>query len=500
MAISDLDKLPTNNTAWYKQSHLLSLNFRILSLVLLSSTIGYDGSVMGGLFALPSWYTFMGKPAGAYLGWINACYFLASGIAFPIGAWMSGKFGRKSSIYVGYVFLLAGIAMQTASKNEKTFTYARILLGVASAMFSVAAPVIINEIALPKQRSVVSALYMCGYYVGGTLSGWVTFGTRVIPNDWSWRIPVVLQLICPALALTGFLLCPESPRWLISVGRIDEAQAILTKYHAGGNAQDPLVAYQMTEIEATIKAEKDVSASTSYLDMIKTQGNRRRLLISISLGIFSQWAGNGVVSYYLPLMLNTVGIKAVSDQTLISACLNVWNLLWAVAAAFNVDRLGRRFLFLASAITMLVSFIIITGLSGSFATNPVPSIGVAVIPFIFIFYAGYDIALTPFLSAYPCEIWQFSLRSRGLAVTWISAFAGLFFNVFVNAIALDAIGWKYYFVFIVVLAVMVITVYFAYPETRGHTLEQIAVIFDGEVAAPAVDLVLEKVEITHKEA
>jgi hypothetical protein len=87
---------------------------------------------------------------------------------------------------------------------------------------------------------------------------------------------------------------------------------------------------------------------------------------------------------------------------------------------------------------------------------------------------------TPFLTAYPCEIWQFSLRSRGLSVTWISAFAGSFFNVFVNAIALEAIGWKYYFVFIVVLVVMWVTVYFYYPETRGYTLEQIAVIFNSD--------------------
>jgi hypothetical protein len=107
---------------------------------------------------------------------------------------------------------------------------------------------------------------------------------------------------------------------------------------------------------------------------------------------------------------------------------------------------------------------------------------------------------TPFLTAYPCEIWQFSLRSRGLSVTWISAFAGSFFNVFVNAIALEAIGWKYYFVFIFVLVVMWVTVYFYYPETRGYTLEQVAVLFDSDrtvIAAPKLDK--EKVEVLSRE-
>lgn len=90
------------------------------------------------------------------------------------------------------------------------------------------------------------------------------------------------------------------------------------------------------------------------------------------------------------------------------------------------------------------------------------------------------------LTAYPCEIWQFNLRSRGITVTWVSTVAAIFFNTFVNSIALDAIHWKYYIVFIVVLAVMLVTVYFTYPETRGYTLEQIAVVFDGEDSAAAV--------------
>ena len=91
---------------------------------------------------------------------------------------------------------------------------------------------------------------------------------------------------------------------------------------------------------------------------------------------------------------------------------------------------------------------------------------------------------TPFLTAYPCEIWPYRLRSHGLTVTWITVVVANFFNTFVNPIALERIGWKYYFVFIIVLVAMGLTVYFYYPETRGYTLEHMAVIFDGEDAAP----------------
>jgi MFS family permease len=348
---------------------------------------------MGSLLALKTWNEFMGHPTGAYLGWINACYTLACGLAFPVGAWMTEKYGRKSPIYIGYALLIPGVIMQTTAQSEKVYTYARLLLGMAGALFMVATPLLINEIALPKHRSIVSALYMSGYYVGGTLSGWVVYGTQFMDDSWSWRIPTLLQLVCPLIALTGFIICPNSPRWLVSKGRASEARRMLADYHAGGDENDPLVDYQMIEIETAIITEKEVTSSASYADMVRTPGNRHRLFITVTLGIFSQWAGNGVVSYYLPLMLNTVGITSTAHQTLISACLNVWNLLFALGAGLNVDRLGRRFLFLASATTMLVSFITITGLSGSFANTLSPSVGTAVIPFIFIFFAGYDIAL-----------------------------------------------------------------------------------------------------------
>jgi hypothetical protein len=315
------------------------------------------------------------------------------------------------------------------------------------------------------------------------IAAWATFGTRNYTTSWAWRIPSILQFVVPVASLIGYLLAPESPRWYASQGRVDEARAILVKYHAGGDETSPLVAYELEEIEETLRLERESKSETSYLDMFKTPGNRHRLFISVTLGVAAQWNGVGVVSYYLSLVLKTAGITSVTNQTLINGCLQIWNLIIAVSAAFFVDRAGRRLLFMISCTGMLISYVLITALSGSFAATNHTATGLAIIPMLFLYYGSYDIAFTPLLFSYPAEIWPYNLRARGIAVLSMSTQIAVFFNIFVNPIALEAINWKYYIVFVVLLLVITATCYFTYPETRGRSLEEMAVIFDKETAA-----------------
>jgi MFS family permease len=347
---------------------------------------------MNGLQALPQWQEHMDSPTGVWLGFINAIYYVGTASNAPIAAAVNNRFGRKVGVYTGYVMLIIGVAL-CGPNSEVAFLMSRFFIGCSTAYFTNAVPLLMNEIAYPTHRGIVSALFMSGWYVGGTLAAFITFGTRNMQSSLAWRVPTICQLIIPMIALPGLLMSPESPRWLISMNRTDEARVVLQNIHAGGATDSALVAYEVSEISNAIAIEKEISANASYLDMIKTRGNRHRLFISISLGVFSQWCGNGVVSYYLAMVLSTVGITSVTDQTLISVGLNIWNLLWSVAAAFCVDRLGRRPLFFASVATMLVGYAIVTGLSGAFAQSGQSATGIAVIPFLFVFFAGYDLAM-----------------------------------------------------------------------------------------------------------
>lgn len=207
----------------------------------------------------------------------------------------------------------------------------------------------------------------------------------------------------------------------------------------------------------------------------------------------------GIVSYYLAPILNSVGVTDPVSQAGINLGLQVWNAILAAMGALAAERYGRRILWLLSASGMLCAFIVVTALSGVFAERGIKSAGFAVVPFLFIFFGFYDIAFTPLSIAYPVEILPFELRSKGLSINLSVVFGAGFFNrechplrnmfmhpntasEYVNPIALDAIQWKFYFVYIGALTSMLPTIYFLFPETKGRTLEEIAVIFDGPEA------------------
>lgn len=189
--------------------------------------------------------------------------------------------------------------------------------------------------------------------------------------------------------------------------------------------------------------------------------------------------GVAVVSYYLTLVLDTVGVTNPTTQTLINGLLQIFNFASAASAAFLVDRLGRRALFIWSGLGMLASFTVLTACSAVFANTGNHHAGIAVIAFIFIFFFHYDIAYTPLLLGYPTEIFTYSLRSKGLTVELLTVYCSLIILAFVNPIGLQNIGWHYYILFCVLLVIMFAVTWFYFPETRGYNLEEIAEVFDG---------------------
>ncbi len=298
-------------------------------------------------------------------------------------------------------------------------------------------------------------------------------------------------------ALTDF-------RWLMANGKEGTARNILAKYHAGGDENDPLVIFELEEISQALEIEKAAAKTYSYLDMVRTAPNRRRTGLAFFISFFTQWNGCSVLTYYLRLVLDTIGITQASEQTLINGMLQIFNWIVAVCGgALLVDRVGRRRLFMVATIGMFFSYIAWTALNAKFAETRDSRLGNAVLAFIFIYYFFYDIAWTPLPIAYTVEIFPYSLRGRGMSINYVATYLGLISGQFIHPVAMQDIGWRYYIVFCAILFFLVIGIYLWLPETKGRTLEEIAEIFDGPrgaVLAARSSQKLDDVEVVEIEA
>ena len=114
-------------------------------------------------------------------------------------------------------------------------------------------------------------------------------------SNWGWRIPSFLQAVPSVLQVSFILSLPESPRWLISKGRRDEAYAVLVKYHAEGDENSEFVKAEYTQIEETLEAELSI-AHANRNEIFSTPGMRKRIIIASFLGLFTQWSGIGLIS------------------------------------------------------------------------------------------------------------------------------------------------------------------------------------------------------------
>jgi MFS family permease len=160
----------------------------------------------------------------------------------------------------------------------------------------------------------VTTVYNQLWDIGSIVATWLTFGTFTMSNNWSWRIPSIFQALPSGILFAFIWFIPESPRWLVSKDREEEALVILARYHADGDDQNATVQFEYLEIRETLRLEYRDAKSSSYLDFFKTKGNRYRLLLVMGLGLFSQWSGNGLTSYYFSLVMDSVGITDSNTQ------------------------------------------------------------------------------------------------------------------------------------------------------------------------------------------
>ncbi|RSM01958.1 hypothetical protein CEP52_008274 [Fusarium oligoseptatum] len=413
-----MHELIRDSPPWYKVPSLIKLYFLLIAPLLTSAAVGFENSLTNGLQSIDAFMDEFGHPTGSRLGFFGA------------------------SVSVGGIVgcLICGPKQQAA------------------------APVLVSELAHPKQRVSVTAFYNTNIFIGLIIGGWATFGTYPIESNWSWRLPCILRAIIPAYPAIMVWFCPESPRWLISKGRVEEARQILIKWHGDG-VETELVRLGLQEIIAGIEADQtQIKLNWEGLkSVVGTKGNRHRLWICMWTAIGSQSIG-GYTASYLPLILDQIGMRTQSQKTLINALLNVWNWIVAFIAAMIIPKVGRRTIFLVSALGTNVTFIIWTALSAEYDKSPRLGFGIGVLVMIFSGSFFTCLCWIPLVIAYPIE--AVTTKQRITSAPSVLERSG-------GDITFHVSFWN---------LLLLVIIYFTFVETTGMTLEEIATIFDGDEA------------------
>ncbi|KAJ7852248.1 hexose transporter [Mycena leptocephala] len=442
---------------WYRKPNLRALYMVLLPTCIgVEMTSGFDSSMINGLQAVDSWDTFYHSPRSTLLGLMSAAYSLGAVVALPL---------------VPYV-------NDTASQNFAMFVVSRLILGLGIPFAIVAASSLIGELSHPKERARLGSLFNACYFI-------VTLGTFGMSSNWGWRIPSLLQISPSILQITFIYFLPESPRWLISKGRGEEAMAILVKYHAEGDVNSEFV-----------KADK-----TSWKDFASTPGMQKRLLVTAGLGCSRSGAGTGSLrAYLLARILDGIGIHDNRSKNLINLALTGWGLVNATILALTVTKFKRRTMYLFCADVHDIPVLIFTGwtvASAQYVQTGSKPASKAVLAFIFIYSPAYNLGYNALTYTFLVELFPFHSRAKGITFfQWWGRMAS-FFNQFVNPSASRIRGGdiisgtatppnhsasltNIWISYVVWLAFEIVFVYFLFPETAGRTLEELAFLYEGD--------------------
>lgn len=317
------------------------------------------------------------------------------------------------------------------------------------------------EISPANIRGRMTAVLNTGIALGLMVAYWVQYATARLHGAASWRLPLALQLVPAIWVGIHVFLRPETPRWLCSHGRPDEALAVLARLHAAGDTENASVRAELAAIQVAINFEQQLQDKTpSYLQLIVHKRYRRRTALAVGAQFLQQLSGPNIVLYYASKVFAQTGTSG-TEATLLANGIG-GALLLAATFSLNllIDFYGRRKPLIIGPFLMGICLVVVgamllgfgaphfddttQALTFSFANV---SAGHAAIAFMFLYMIFFGCFYSSVPWTYPNEALSLEARARGTALsTAINWFSNLWLGLYIPT-ALNTAGWKLYFIF-----------------------------------------------------
>lgn len=377
-----------------------------------------------------------------------------------MASWLSNAIGRRRTLLITAVIFTLGALLTALAPNLTVFVLWRLLTGISIGLAASVVPTYISEIAPARWRGMMVTFYQLAITLGIAVSYWVDLAFAHAGMSWPPMFGVAA--IPSAIFLVGMLFNPETPRWLGSRGRWEEADKVLARVTG---EQDNATA--LAEIRTSLTSTHTHGALRELLQ----PGLRLALLVGVGLAVFQQFVGINTIVYYAPTIFGNVGFHSNTAAIMATSVVGVVNVLTTVVACLLVDRAGRRPLLLWGTTGMVVALL---GLSLIFALNPA-HIGGLTLLLLMLYIVSFAIGMGPVFWVLSAELFPTRVRTTGASIsTLFNWIANLLVSItFLSLI--DAIGAPSTFIIYALLgSAAFFFILRLVPETRRKSLESIA--------------------------
>ncbi|KAL6360781.1 hypothetical protein LRP88_06489 [Fusarium phalaenopsidis] len=468
--------------------------FTILVAGMGSFVFGYANNAIAGSLVQQSFVNkFLNDGnADSVIGGILGVFLGGGLIGSVIQAPISNRFGRRIATGSAAVLTVLAGALQAGSVHIAMFIVGRFICGVGAGIVITNCPVYMSEISPPHVRGLLVGNHAISIVYAYIFSSIMALAFNYVDTPYQWRLQFILLTFFGLLLLGSLMVLPESPRWLCEVGRYPEAWEIIQGLHKHKDGVDnETAATEMAQIKAEIEAEK--SLPVGYVHIFRTPALRHRAICSILTWVMGQSTGILVIANLTPVLFGKLGYGPTLQLGL-SIVWTVCALLGCYVNALLVDRVGRVKLLVGGAFLCSAMLVVEAVLQKYYlgSDNTAGTNAAVAFYFFFIFVYGCTVDCAAYI--YISEIWPTHLRSYGNTLGIVTFFACAIAYTSPATLAMENIGWKYYFVMVSVCCASSIVMIFVCPETAKLSLEEINAQFGEPVAtvAPAVGVEHEK--------
>ncbi|GAB1733756.1 hypothetical protein NU195Hw_g8824t1 [Hortaea werneckii] len=430
---------------------------------------GYDQGLLGGILSGDRFREMLGEPGPTMEGLLSGIYTVGCAGGALVSFIWGEKLGRVGSILWANVIVIIGAVIQTACYSYWQMFVARIIAGIGVGLSTVSVPILQSETLPARNRGAMLVIQSALINAGVAIASWLTFATLFSNSSLQWRFPIAMQVFFSAIVLVLCFFIPETPRWLVSQGRHDEARAVIAQL-ADTTEDDSLVEGQLKEILDNIKEENLNETSWSDTFHNKTpMRNLHRVVLGMGPYMMNQWSGINSITYYLTYTLqNYLGFERNLALILASVSFTQYAILsWP--PYFYIDKIGRRWTVMLSSAGCSVCLVIVAAC----LLEPTDARSAAAVAFMFLFTDAFTLGILPVSWSYSSEIQPLSTRNKATSVGVASHWLSNFVVVLVTPIGLDNIGTNYYWIWAGVNALFVPLVFFFGVETAGRSLEMV---------------------------